>query len=160
MQILILRGTNFIGLAAALEAFSRGHEVTTFNRGTKPPPKGAHAIIGDRLSPKGYKSSDGLTFDTVLDTWQGDPIAVRTALAALRGRISHYIYISSISVYSGHSQLSEDSPVLDPESESKYGAAKWGGEIAAQELGPGVSVLIARPGLTLGLHENFDGCLT
>jgi uncharacterized protein YbjT (DUF2867 family) len=83
MRVLILGGTKFVGRAAAIEAIRRGHDVTIFNRGTKPTPEGAKAIVGDRLSLDGYKGLDGLTFDTVLDTWSLDPVAVRTAVEAL-----------------------------------------------------------------------------
>jgi nucleoside-diphosphate-sugar epimerase len=161
MRVLILGGTNFVGRTAAIEAVRRGHDVTTFNRGTKPTPEGAKAIIGDRLSPDGYKSLDGLTFDTVLDTWSLDPVAVRTAVDALRGRICHYIYISSISVYDESRALpplSEESPVINPEkSDSGYAADKRGGELAAESAG--VPLLIARPGLILGPYEGIDGRL-
>jgi 2'-hydroxyisoflavone reductase len=90
MRVLILGGTNFVGRAAAIEAIRRGHDVTTCNYGTNSTPEGAKAIVGDRLSLDSYKGLDGLTFDTVLDTWSFDPVAVRTAVDALRGGISHY----------------------------------------------------------------------
>ena len=59
MWVLILGGTNFVGRADAIEAIARGHDVTTFNRGTKPTPEGSKAIVSDRLSPDGYKGLDG-----------------------------------------------------------------------------------------------------
>jgi 2'-hydroxyisoflavone reductase len=161
MRILILGGTNFVGRTVAMEAVSRGHEVTTFNRGTKPTPEGAKAIVGDRLASDGYKGLDGLTFDSVLDTWSADPVAVRTAVAAIRGRISHFMYISSISVYEESEvkpPLTEESPVLDPATtKNKYGADKRGGELEAEKSK--VRTLIARPGLILGPYEGISGRL-
>lgn len=161
MRLLILGGTNFVGRLAAMEAISRGHEVTTFNRGTKSTPEGAGTIVGDRLAPDGYSGLEGLTFDSVLDTWSADPVAVRTAVAALRDRISHYVYISSISVYDesqAKSPLSEESPVVDPATtENKYGADKIGGELEAKDSD--VPTLVVRPGLILGPYEGIEGRL-
>ncbi|MCJ1309696.1 hypothetical protein MMC25_003356 [Agyrium rufum] len=157
MRLLILGGTDFVGLAVAVESINRGHDVTTFNRGTKPTPKEAKAIIGDRLSPNGYNGLEGMTFDAVVDTWFGEPSAVQSAVTALRGRISHYTYISTISVYDdkvAELPLTETSPVVIPaKTDSGYAENKRGGELAAEESG--VPVLIARPGLILGPHENI-----
>jgi 2'-hydroxyisoflavone reductase len=161
LHILVFGGTNFVGQAIAVEALARGHHVTTFNRGSKLPPDGAKSIIGDRLAHDGYRGLDGLTFDTVIDTWWGDPVAVRTAVAALSGRISHYAYISTISVYDRsrtQPPLSEESPLLDPEHcDFTYGADKRGGEIAAG--GANVPVLIPRPGVIIDPCEGIDGRL-
>lgn len=164
MRLLILGGTSFVGRAAAMEAIARGHEVTTFNRGTKPAPKGARAIIGDRLAPDGYKGLEGLTFDSVLDTWSADAEVVSTAIAALKGRMSHFIYISTVSVYDMSSAavipLSEGSALVDlekPEASNKYSIDKLGGERAAEKAG--VPVLLPRPGIILGPYESSPGRL-
>lgn len=161
LRILVFGGTNFVGQAMAVEALARGHDVTTFNRGSKPSPEGANAVIGDRMAQDGYKGLDGLTFDAVIDTWWGSSIAVRTAVAALSGRISHYTYISTISVYDkGRAQppLSEESPLIDSERcDFTYGADKRGGEIAAEEAN--VPVLIPRPGVIIDPREGIDGRL-
>lgn len=158
---MILGGTKFVGRAAAIEAIARGHDVTTFNRGTSSTPRGAKAIVGDRLAPDAYKALEGLSFDSVLDTWSQGPEAVRTAVEVLVGRVSHYVYISTISVYDdsrAQPPLSEESPVIDPEkSDFTYGKEKRGGELAAEKAG--VPVMIARPGLILGPHEDIDARL-
>ncbi|KAH7142136.1 hypothetical protein EDB81DRAFT_869888 [Dactylonectria macrodidyma] len=160
MKVLILGGSQFVGRAAATEALSRGHEVTVLNRGKRPPVDGAAAIIGDRLSPDGMKGLEGKSFDAVVDTWAGDAVAVEMAANALRGRIGHFIYVSSLSVYLSSNQppTTETSPVLDPETSTfKYGSDKLRGELAAEAAG--APVLIARPGLILGPHEGAKGRL-
>ncbi|RDW58904.1 hypothetical protein BP6252_13380 [Coleophoma cylindrospora] len=163
MRLLILGGTSFVGKAAAMEAIARGHDVTTFNRGTKPTPEGAKPIIGDRLAPDGYKGLEGLNFDSVLDTWFEDAEVVRTAVKALKGHMSHFTYISSISVYDmsrAAIPLTEESPLIDlrkPETSSKYSVDKLGGELEAKKAG--VPVLLPRPGIILGPYESFPGRL-
>lgn len=161
MRVLVLGGTKFVGRAVAMEAISRGHDVTTFNRGTMSTPKGAKAISGDRLADDGYKGLDGLIFDMVVDTWSSDAVAVRAAIEALKGRVSHYIYISSVSVYDENTAVppvSEESPAIDPEkSEVQYCIDKRNGELAVENAG--VPFLIARPGLILGPYEDIQGRL-
>ncbi|KAK1769029.1 reductase [Phialemonium atrogriseum] len=158
MKILVLGGTQFVGRAAVAEAVSRGHEVTTLNRGTRAPEEGVTALVGDRLAPDGLRALEGRAFDTVIDTWPRDAAAVETAVDALRGRIGQFIYVSSISVYlpDDDPHFTEDSPVLDPDtSDFRYGADKRRGELAAQASG--VPTVIARPGLILGPHEGAKG---
>jgi 2'-hydroxyisoflavone reductase len=161
LRILVLGGTNFVGRAIAVDAISRGHAVTTFSRGTQPAPTGATPIVGDRLAPDGYKSLADQTFDVVIDTWMGMPSAVTSAVAFLRGRIDHYIYVSSLSVYDTHAMtgleppFAEDTPVFEADTKHEYAAKKRGGELAA--LASGMSVLILRPGLIFGPHEGLGG---
>jgi nucleoside-diphosphate-sugar epimerase len=79
---------------------------------------------------------------------------------ALRGRVGHFIYVSTVSVYLSDDEANfvEESPVLDPETSTfKYGVDKRQGELAV--LGAGVPTLIARPGLVLGPHEGAKGRL-
>jgi nucleoside-diphosphate-sugar epimerase len=98
------------------------------------------------------------SWDVVIDTWSGAPCAVRDAVAILHGRVAHYVYISSRSVYRWPIPvgLSEDGPVVDGDPAStdatSYSAAKRGGELATLEaFGP--QALVARAGLILGPYE-------
>lgn len=158
MKILILGGTNFVGRLCAMEAIARGHQVTIFNRGNRPIPGGATEVIGDRLKPDGYKNLEGMSFDTVIDTWATDAEAVTSAVDALRGKIGQYIYISTVSVYETAATgrpFTEDSKLFDPETAYKYAKDKILGEIEAQKSG--VPTLLPRPGVILGPHENTPG---
>lgn len=156
MKILILGGTQFVGRIAALEAVSRGHDVTVFNRGTGDAPEGVTSLVGDRLSPDGYSALNGLSFDVVIDTWRTAAV-VKTAIDALRGRIGKFIYVSSISVYdfgASAPPYSEASPLFDPETASEqYVKDKTGSEMEA--LKSGVPTVLARPGLILGPWEGI-----
>lgn len=174
MRILILGGTGYVGRVIALEALAQGHHVTTFNRGTnsKSAIEGTVPITGDRLAPNGtgYANLAGLSFDAVVDTWSGDASAVSSAVSALRGRVAHYTYISSVSVHDppgdtsgGGALFNEDTPLYDvgkPDAEatSPYAFVKRSGEIAARKAGDGedgVPVLVVRPGVILGPHERL-----
>lgn len=157
MKILILGGTKFVGRHAAEIAVARGHDVTLFNRGHEEAPKGVSTIIGDRLAPGGYSGLDGLSFDAVVDTWSTDPIAVKSAVDSLRGRIGQYIYVSSVSVYNfedpaASAPYSESNPLFDPEkTDVKYIKDKVRGEEYASQSG--VPTTLVRPGVILGPYE-------
>ncbi len=161
MKILILGGTEFVGLVTAQEAERRGHDVTILNRGSQPAPKGVTAVIGDRRAQNGYAGLDGMHFDVVIDTWQQDPVAVKDLLGALRGRMGHYVYVSSISVYDfalGTAPFDESTPRLSPETHpQEYVRDKVGGEIEASKSD--VPTLLARPGVILGPEEGLPGRL-
>ncbi|KND87797.1 hypothetical protein TOPH_07627 [Tolypocladium ophioglossoides CBS 100239] len=157
MKILILGGTKFVGRHTAELAVARGHDVTLFNRGHESEPEGVATIIGDRLAPGGYSGLDGLLFDAVIDTWSTDPVAVESAVDALRGRISNYVYVSSVSVYNfkeASAPYSESTPLFDPDkTEVQYIKDKVRGEQYASQSG--VPAALVRPGVILGPYEGI-----
>jgi nucleoside-diphosphate-sugar epimerase len=156
MKILILGGTNFAGLHIARQAVALGHQVTLFNRGTRTAPDGVTSKTGDRLAPNGYASLDGLSFDAAIDTWSTDPTAVQTAVEALGGRVGHYIYISTLSVYDfsrASAPYAESTPLWDPSgTEVQYIRDKVRGESAVG--GSGMPHTFIRPGVILGPDES------
>ncbi|ATY66447.1 reductase [Cordyceps militaris] len=161
MHLLILGGTHYVGRLVAEQALARGHQVTVFNRGNKPAPAGARVLIGDRLAENGFAALDGLTFDAVIDTWALDTSAVKQAIAALQGRMEHYAFVSSISVYdhkAAPAPYDETSPVLDMDrTPVRYCKDKLGSEREA--AASGVPTLIVRPGLIVGPGESTPGRL-
>ena len=50
------------------EAVVRGHEVTTFSRGTRPTPDGNTTFIGDRMAPDELEALRDRSCDAVVDT--------------------------------------------------------------------------------------------
>ncbi len=161
MRLLVLGGTHHVGRAFVEEALARGDDVTTLNRGhSGPPAEGTEARHADRLDADGMANALGEdTWDAVVDTWSHQPVAVRTAARLLTGRVGHFTYISSVSVYSWPMGpgVAESSPVVagdpDAEDDPDYAKAKRGGELAmlAQVDAP---LLLARAGLILGPYEN------
>ncbi|NEA38479.1 NAD-dependent epimerase/dehydratase family protein, partial [Streptomyces sp. SID11385] len=98
-RLLVLGGTEFVGRATVEAGLARGWDVTVLNRGTKPVPEGARALVGDRTAPGGLAALEGGTWDLVVDTWSHGPRAVRDAAEALKDRAARYVYVSTCSVY-------------------------------------------------------------
>src|SRR5262245_54854627 len=101
MRLLVLGGTHHVGRAVVETALARGDEVTTLTRGVSgTPTAGASARHGDRTDPAQIRSALGDdTWDAVIDTWSQAPRVVRDSAALLAGRVGHYGYVSSRSVY-------------------------------------------------------------
>lgn len=160
MRLLVLGGTHHVGRAVVETALARGDEVTTLTRGVSgAPAAGARARYADRTDPAQLRSALGDdTWDAVIDTWSHAPFVVRDSATVLAGRVGHYGYVSSRSVYQWPfpAGADESAPVVDgdPASEdgADYAAAKRGGELAAIEYFDGRCVL-ARAGLILGPYE-------
>ncbi len=111
---------------------------------------------GEELILSAALGSD--TFDAVVDTWSGAPVAVRDSARLLSGRAGHYTYVSSRSVYRWPPPpgLDESAVVVagDPDSTESgdYAADKRGGELAVQQEFGGPT-LCARAGLIVGPFE-------
>jgi 2'-hydroxyisoflavone reductase len=170
MRLLILGGTRFVGRAVVEAALADGIEVTTLNRGLSgPPADGITVLTADRTDPAALRAAldaalvknggSGGEWDAVIDTWSGAPRTIAASCELLRGRIGHFGYVSTVSVYADPLPMNADEHAAtvdeDPDSpdDSDYQLAKRGSELAVQrEFGD--EVLIARPGLILGPYEN------
>jgi 2'-hydroxyisoflavone reductase len=164
MDILILGGTRFLGRAVADAALARGDRVTLFHRGTTGAelfPQLEH-IRGDR--ERDLSKLDGRRWDAVFDTCGFFPRIVELSARALAGRIGHYSFISSISVYAEPNipNADESAPLAtlpDPATETltgeTYGALKALCERAAEAALPG-RCLSARAGLLVGPNDYTD----
>ena len=142
-------------------ALARGDVVSTLNRGvTRAATAGTESLIADRTDPEALRSAlDGREWDAVIDTWTGAPSAVRASCRLLSGRVGHYGYVSSRSVYRWPIPLGvdENAPLVDgdpgDDTDEDYAAAKRGGELAVLETF-GDEAILARAGLILGPYEN------
>ena len=165
MRALILGGTQFLGrhLVEAAQAF--GHEVTLFNRGQTNPdlfPE-VERLHGDRDGDLSALA-DG-HWDVVVDTCGYFPRVVRESARALAGRVEHYTFVSSVSVYADLSAPpDESSPVGTLADETiedfgpgyeNYGPLKALCEREVERVFPG-QALIVRPGLIVGPHDPTD----
>ena len=117
MRILILGGTWFLGRAVAEAAVTRGHDVTTFNRGQSgPDAPGTHPVHGDREDPGDLaRLAAGRSWDAAIDTSGQVPRTVAASARALAGHAGRYVLVSTVSVYQGWpvEPLTEESAVLD-----------------------------------------------
>lgn len=164
MQILIIGGTVFLGRALVDAALERGHEITLFNRGRSNPglyPQ-VEKLTGDRRSD--LSALDDRRWDAVIDTCGYIPREVRLSAEKLAAATDHYTFISTLSVYADNSQtgIDESAPVGTLEDETTeevtgptYGPLKALCERAAEVAMPG-RVLVIRPGLIVGPHDNSD----
>src|SRR5438046_5647874 len=172
IRILILGGTGFTGPYQVRYALSRGHKVTTFNRGKTHPgelPNEVEQLIGDRNEQldalRGRKWNVAIDNPTTLPAW------VRDAAQILKGNVDRYVFISTISVYADTSQgVDETAPLAkydgpDPYKETieavkasgykTYGPLKVLSEKEAEKWFPG-KTLIIRPGLIVGPRDETD----
>lgn len=163
MRLLVLGGTVFIGRHLVADALQRGHEVTVFHRGLRGDglfPE-VERILGDRMTD--LDRLGGRTWDAVVDTCAYVPRAARLAVDALRGRVPHYTFISTISVYApGVDRPTEDSALLelaDPGTEEvtadTYGGLKVLCEREVHDAW-GDEALILRPCIVAGPHDPTD----
>jgi 2'-hydroxyisoflavone reductase len=172
LRILILGGTGFTGPYQVRYALSRGHKVTTFNRGKTHPgelPKDVEELIGDRNGQ--LDALKGRKWDVVIDNPTTLPAWVRDAAEILKGNVERYVFISTISVYADTSKgVDEMAPLAkyegaDPYHETleamkasgykTYGPLKALSEKEAEKWFPGKTSII-RPGLIVGPRDETD----
>jgi 2'-hydroxyisoflavone reductase len=172
LRILILGGTGFTGPYQVRYALSRGHKVTTFNRGKTHPgelPSEVEQLIGDRNGK--LDALKGRKWDVAIDNPTTLPAWVRDAAEILKENVERYVFISTISVYADTSKgVDETAPLAkydgpDPYKETleamkasgykTYGPLKALSEKEAEKWFPG-KTLIIRPGLIVGPGDETD----
>ena len=164
MRLLILGGTVFLGRAVARRALDAGHDVTCAARGLSGAvPDGVRFVRVDRDEPAGLSALDGQRFDAVVDVARR-PSHVRRALAALGGRVGHWTFVSTCSVYADQAtpgQLAASAPLLaaappevDDADGETYGPCKVAGEQAVASTG--LPAFVCRAGLIVGPDDPSD----
>jgi 2'-hydroxyisoflavone reductase len=172
LRILILGGTGFTGPYQVRYALSRGHKVTTFNRGKTHPgelPKEVEQLIGDRNGQ--LDALKNRQWDVAIDNPTTLPAWVRDAAQILKGNVERYVFTSTISVYADTGQGVDETAALakyiglDPYKETieavkasgykTYGPLKALSEKEAEKRFPG-KALIIRPGLIVGPRDESD----
>lgn len=175
MRLLILGGTWYLGRAVGELALSAGWSVTTFNRGTSAPDLvGVEAVRGDRERVEDLRRlAERGPWDAVVDTIGYVPSQVLNAATELGPVTGHYVFLSSVNVYTGW----PDEPLDDasalfgcpPDADATFGAdLGYAGQYGALKAGCERAVLsavgaegstILRPGVILGPRE-YVGRLT
>ncbi len=172
LRILILGGTGFTGPYQVRYALSRGHKVTTFNRGKTHPgelPNEVEQLIGDRNGK--LDALKDRQWDVVINNPTTLPAWVRDAAQILKGKVERYVFISTISVYGEvKTGVDENAPTekyegADPYKETleamkasgykTYGPLKALSEKEAEKWFPG-KTLVIRPGLIVGPSDETD----
>jgi 2'-hydroxyisoflavone reductase len=164
LNILILGGTGFIGPHMVREALRRGHSVTLFNRGrtnnTLFPD--LETIKGDRNN--GLQGLEGRQWDVVIDNSGYVPRHVRDSSRLLAPNVSHYVFVSTVSVYANFNEDADESSLLATIADESveevtgetYGALKALSEDAArQEMGAD-RLTVLRPTYICGPGDHTD----
>jgi 2'-hydroxyisoflavone reductase len=162
LRILILGDTGFIGQHHVGAALARGHKVSVFCKTPMVLPSAVEQLTGDRNGDLG--SAQNRDWDAVIDTATYVPFRVRTLGLALKGRVKHYTFISSIDVYDHpganatgtdeKSNIVEYKDAADPYSITQAEGKQYGPlgvlcEREAEKQFPG-RTLIVRPGAVIG----------
>ena len=102
MDILVLGGTQFVGLHLVEYCVNQGHQVSILNRGQSEAqlPDRVNRLIADRSDRKQVAEVlKGKAFDVVYDISGYTPDVVEDILAILDGKIGIYVFCSTTSVY-------------------------------------------------------------
>jgi 2'-hydroxyisoflavone reductase len=167
VKLLVLGGTRFLGRHIVDAALARGDDVTIFTRGRLPLPwpRGVTALAGDRdprVGP-GLAALERGTWDAVVDCSGYVPRVVDAGARLLAGRVSRYIFVSSMSVYAKTDRplMDERTPVIaldDADTEQvieHYGGLKAACEAVVDRIF-GTRATQVRPGLIVGPFDGSD----
>ena len=101
MDVLVVGGNRFVGYELAWRLLAGGHRLTLFNRGSLRDPFGERVerLRGDRTAGDFSRLLAGRRFDAVVDfaVFRGEEAA--EAAESLKGRVGHYVMISTGQVY-------------------------------------------------------------
>lgn len=154
MRILIMGGTRFIGVYLTQILQKQGHEVVLFNRGKRPAPaEGLHQIHGDRTDTTQLKEKLGSeNFEAIFDNSGRERSDTQPLAEIFRGRVQHFVYMSSAGVYLKSDQLPHvEGDITDPKSRHK-----GKGETEAYLAEQGLPFTAIRPTYIYGPHNYND----
>src|ERR1051325_5996536 len=165
MRILIIGGTRFLGRFLVEAALDHRHEVTLFHRGITNPnlfPQ-VETIRGDR--ERDLDKLHGRFWEAVIATSGYLPRLSPPSADSLEAIVSHYVFISSVSVYQDFKKvgIDESYPVGKIQNETTeeitgetYGPLKALCEQTVEEVFGRERTLIIRPGLIAGPYDPTD----
>lgn len=164
LRILLLGGTGYIGPHMVSEFLRRGHEVSLFNRGRTNDElfPDLETLHGDRDG--GLDVLKGKQWDAVVDNSGYVPRHVADSARLLATAASHYLYISTISVYASFAIANdEDSPLgtiadetVEEVTNETYGPLKALCENRAREEFGEDRLTILRPTYICGPGDRTD----
>lgn len=129
MRVLVMGGTQFNGLALVHELSQTGHEVVILNRGQTAAdlPFGVERVYADRTDHDQMRDVlGGVDVDAIIDVSAYTPDDVELMVDIFRGRIAHYVFISSTVTYAATDLLpiTEDHPDERGDDQQSYGRNK------------------------------------
>lgn len=106
MKILIIGGTGLISCSITRLLVEQQAEVVLYNRGVsdqadRQPPPGVQIIHGNRMDYAAFEEQirQAGYFDCVIDMVNYLPADAESVVRALRGRVGHFIFCSTVDVY-------------------------------------------------------------
>jgi len=155
MRILFIGGSGIISTGCSELSLARGHALTLLNRGRRELPfKPSDVITADWRDEAATRAALGnREWDAVVNFLAFKPEDIERDLRLFRGRVGHYIFISSASAYQrpvGHYRITESTPLVNPfwdYSRDKIACEERLIRAVREEKFPGT---IIRPSLTYG----------
>lgn len=158
MRVVIIGGTGNISLPIVKLLLKQGHEVTCYNRGTRPGlPEGARVIIGDRHDHASYEATmQREKFDAAIDMICFNRAEAESNIRAFRD-VQHFIQVSTVCTYGVDYDwlpVSEDHPLRPI---SNYGRNKVEADNAYLNAyySNGFPVTIIKPSTTQGPQQGL-----
>jgi nucleoside-diphosphate-sugar epimerase len=129
VKVLVMGGSQFNGLALVHQLVRQEHDVTVLNRGRTEAalPGSVRRLTGDRAdAPRMQALLGSQSFDCIFDMCAYHPPDVELMTDLFRGRIGHYVFVSSIAIYAPSRILpiTEDFPVDRSPEQNEYGLHK------------------------------------
>lgn len=129
MNVLVMGGSQFNGLALVRDLVRSGHDVTVLNRGqTKSRlPSGVQRLTCDRTEAAALRTTlGGRDWDAVYDISAYRPEDVGLMVEILDGHTGHYVFASSTVIYAATDRLpiGEGHPVERGPAQNLYGLNK------------------------------------
>ena len=129
MQVLVMGGTQFNGLALVHELVRNGHAVTVLNRGKTEAalPRSVTRLTADRTDASAMRGAlGGLAFDCIFDVSAYRTDDVQLMVELFLGHVGHYVFISSTVIYAASDlmPITEDFPVDASPQQNDYGRNK------------------------------------
>ncbi|MEY2426883.1 MAG: hypothetical protein QOI61_2455, partial [Actinomycetota bacterium] len=164
MKLLVIGGTVFLGRHVVEAALAAGHDVTMANRGKSNPhlyPE-VERLTVDRDGD--LSALETGHWDAVIDTCGYVAAHTRSVAEALRDRVGHYTFVSTVSVYADVSTpgvdvdgelATTDDPDAPQVTNENYGALKVVCENIVRDV-YGERACVVRPGLIVGPHDPSD----
>jgi len=160
-KVLVFGGNVFLGRAVVKKFLNMGYEVYVLNRGKHENIEGTIPLIADRNNQDEVKRVCGnIKFDVVFDGCAYTPQQTKIAIECVKRDISHFIHISSASVYI-------DENIYPYNEESKRGTCPVWGEYSTNKYlseeilfeenrKNGYPITLLRPFYLYGIENNLD----